>query len=46
MTTELKNLQVRIPEELHTWLRMEAIRQRTTVRELIIRTLMDMKESK
>lgn len=35
MTSTTKNLQVRIPSELHTWLRLEAVRRGTTVKQMI-----------
>jgi len=39
-------MQARIPTELHVWLKMEAIRQGTTLGELVNRVLNEFKTRK
>lgn len=44
MNTEQKKLQAMIPEDLHTWLKMEAIHQKTTMAELAAKILTEYKD--
>lgn len=44
MTTETKNMQARIPVELHTWLKMQAIREDTTLGDLVNKALRQYRE--
>ena len=39
MTTDTKNMQARIPTELHTWVKVQAIREGTTINELVERLI-------
>jgi len=43
MTTQMKNMQARIPAELHLWLKMHTLQERTTINELVARLLWEYK---
>lgn len=45
MTQETKNMQARIPADLHTWLKMEALRQGVSLQDLVERTLQALKDN-
>lgn len=44
MTTDTKNIQARVPLELHTWTKMQALREGTTVNELVERLIVQYKQ--
>jgi hypothetical protein len=45
MEAQTKNMQIKTPVDLHTWLRMEAFRRGTTLQELALKALNDLRHN-